>query len=343
MLPVTFNALAIEQPGSPVSLQQRTIASLKADEVLIRVNYASINMMDPRLAQRNVFNLPSPYVLGFDFSGEVARLGSAGGFELGDQVFGGSIVGGSFAEYVVAKKESLLLRRSVPAPEASTYGIAYMTAYESMVITGKVEQHKGQWIYIAGAAGGVGHFATQIAKLFGLKVIGSAGKAASLDLLRQLRVDHVVDYSKQDVVEEIMNLTGGKGVDLVFDSTYIQASYNQSAAVVASGGQYIRLGTQAQMAQFGLADVASVVEGRGAKMLIGDPGRYRVDPVYQAQAAKLIDGYKQAVAWYEKGKLKPVITQTIAFDAAALQWAFEGFLKGTINVGKVVVKCSQTT
>ena len=339
-LPVTFKALAIEQPGAPVSLQQKTLESLKEGEVLIRVSYASINSMDPRLALRNVFNLPAPYVLGFDFSGEVVRRGGDAGPEVGEQVYGNSILGGGFAEYIVARKEGVLPRGAMPAPEASSFGIAYITAYESLMITGNLPQHKGKWIYIPGAAGGVGHFATQMARLNGLTVIGSAGKASSLNLLRQLHVDHVIDYSHQDVVGEIMKLTGGKGVDLVYDSTYAQSSYSQSAAVVASGGTYIRLGTPAQMTSFGLKDMTPVVEGRGAKMLIGDPGRYRIDPMYQAQAQKLYDGQKQAMSWYAEGKVRPVITQTVPFDAAALQKAFEDFLQGKINVGKVVVKCS---
>lgn len=78
-----------------------------------------------------------------------------------------------------------------------TYGVAWLTAYESLVITANIQQHKNKWIYVAGAAGGVGHFAAQIAKLYGLKVIGTAGKAASLNLLRQLQLDHVLDYSSR--------------------------------------------------------------------------------------------------------------------------------------------------
>lgn len=56
---------------------------------------------------------------------------------------------------------------------------------------------------------------------------------------------------------------------------------------------------------------------------------------------KVIDGMKQAVKWYVEGKLKPVITETVPFDAAALQRAFAAFMKGEINVGKVVVKCDR--
>ena len=81
-----------------------------------------------------------------------------------------------------------------------------------------------------------------------------------------------------------------------------------------------------------------MVEERGAKMVIGDLGRYSMDPQYQAQRSKLRDGLKQAVVWYEEDKLKPIVTATVPFEAAALQKTFEAFLKGTNNVGKVVVE-----
>jgi NADPH2:quinone reductase len=337
--PFSFKSLAIESPGSPVRPHQRTVESLNQDELLVRVHYASVNKMDPLMSHRNVFQLPQPYVLGFDFSGEVIQPGSAGQFKAGDQVFGGTLSGGCFAEYVVVRKESVLLRDSVPASEACAFGVAYITAFESLVMTGNAQARKGKSIYIAGAAGGVGHFATQIAKLHGMKVIGSAGKAETLDLLRKLHVDHVIDYARQDVVGEIMKLTGGKGTDIVYDSTYTQSSYNVSSAVVASGGEYIRLGTQQQMQSFGLEDMTKAVESRGAKMLIADPGRYRSDPLFKPRAQELDEGMKQAVRWYTEGKLKPLVTQVIPFDASALQRAFEDFLAGKNNVGKIVVRC----
>jgi len=337
-LPLTFDTLAIEQPGAPVRLKQKAITALEPDEALVRVHFASINKMDPMLALRNVFQLPSPYVLGFDFSGEIARLGSEGGFQIGDQVFGSNLAGGGFGEYLVVKKSRLIPRGVIPSAEASTYGVAFMTAYESLVLTAPLAEHKGKTIYIAGAAGGVGHFAAQLAKMFGLKVIGSAGKAASLDLLKRLRVDHIIDYSRQEVSAEIMKLTQGKGVDLVYDSTYNDASYDESTAVIASGGLYIRLGTPEQLTAYGLADKTAAVKARGAELVIADAGRYSRDPVYQPQAPKLFEGLHQAVTWYKEGTVRPVVTQTVSFNAASLQTAFDEFVKGTNNVGKVVVQ-----
>ncbi len=340
-LPVTFDSLAIEHAGSPVSLRKKTVTALDEGEVLVRVDHASINKMDPGLAQRNLFQLPEPYVLGFDFSGEVVEVGTGAGasFAVGDQVFGGAERGGCFAEMAVVTAARIHKRGALPAAEASTYGVAFLTAYESLVIAADVRKDAGKWIYVAGAGGGVGHFAAQIARLYGLKVIASAGKADSLRLLHDLKLDAVIDYSKQDVVAEVMRLTGGKGAELVYDSTYSQSSFERSAACVAAGGEYIRLGTPLQLQRVEAGDVTAVVEARGAKMVIGDLGRYQVDPQFEARMPEVMEGLQRAIDWYEQGKLRPVITQTVPFEAAALQTAFVDFLRGTNNVGKVVVKC----
>ena len=92
-LPVSFSSLAIAQAGDPVSIQQKSTTTMHEDEVLIRVEYASINKMDPGLARVNVYNFPFPYVLGFDFSGEVAKVGAQcqEAFKVGDEVLGWSL------------------------------------------------------------------------------------------------------------------------------------------------------------------------------------------------------------------------------------------------------------
>ena len=62
------------------------------------------------------------------------------------------------------------------------------------------------------------------------------------------------------------------------------------------------------------------------------------DPAYVAQMPKIVEGMRRAVTWYEENKLRPFVTETVPFDAAALQSAFDAFSNGTINVGKVVVQ-----
>lgn len=341
-LPLSFQALAVEDAGKPIVLQTRSIDALNDDEVLVRVDYASINSMDAGLARRNLFQLPAPYVLGFDFSGEVVRLGSDNpcGLQIGDQVFGATIRGGCFGEYVVAKNRADQIRKRdpIPAREASAYGVAFLTAYESLAIATELERHRGEWIYVAGAGGGLGHFAAQIARLSGLKVIGSAGKPASLQLLRQLELDAVIDYSQQNVVSEVLRVTDGKGAAVVYDSTYRQASYLQSTAVVAAGGEYIRLASDIQLRQFGLEDLSQAVAERGAEMTVADLGRYSTDPEFISRWPLVARGYDRAVEWYAAGTLRPTVTRVIPFDAPALSQALGDFGSGKINVGKVVVE-----
>ena len=151
--------------------------------------------------------------------------------------------GGCFAEYVVAKRNRTTLRGELPEPEAATYGTAYLSAYEPLVLgQADIRNRAGQAIFIPGGAGGVGHFAVQLAKYYGLRVIASASKPDGLRLLQTLHADVVIDYRKQDVVSEVLAATGGEGADVVYDATYQESSYVQSAAVLAKDGHWIRLG-----------------------------------------------------------------------------------------------------
>jgi len=143
-------------------------------------------------------------------------------------------------------------------------------------------------------------------------------------------------------VQEVKDFTGGKGADVVYDPTYSQASYIQSTAVISPGGEYVRLGTEMQFKLTGAQDMRAKVEARGAKFIIGDLGRYSTDPNFKAQMPKVLEGMPQAVRWYEAGRLKPEITEAVPFDARALQQAFEAFLQGASNVGKVIVRCVST-
>ena len=243
--------------------------------------------------------------------------------------------GGCYGEYVVAKRGRVALRGDLPEPEASTFGVAFLSAYEPLLVTTDISARSGQTIFIPGGGGGVGHFAVQLAKAYGLRVIASASKPEGLELLRKLRADVVIDYSAQDVVAEVLAATGGHGADLVFDATYQDSSMKQSAATVAAGGQWVRLG-KFQDAEAVKADVERIASGRGATVLIGDLGRYSYEPAYVAKAALVYTaGFQAARQLYAEGKVKPHIAVTVPFEAKAVQQAL-GDIKKT--VGKQVVK-----
>ena len=343
-LPLTFRALGNHELKTPLVDIERTVSGLDADDLLIKVAYASINPMDPKIQAHNMFHMPLPLILGFDFSGTVVGLGSPPpsdwdqALRVGSQVFGFADRSGAYAEYVVVKRDFVVVREEgVGEAEASTYGIAYMSAHGGVVEVGEASKRAGQWLYVAGGGGGVGHFAVQLGKAAGMRVIASASKPDALRFLHSLGVDHVLDYSKQDVAQEVLRLTDGQGAELVYDPSYSQASYALSASIVAKGGVWLKLGSLDD------AKPRAVAEGRGATVVQKDWGamRYAFNPELRKQTIQLRQAFVQAAAWCKEGKVQPYVSEVVPFEAKALQKAFDDKMSQKSSIGKSVVKVAK--
>jgi len=165
-------------------------------------------------------------------------------------------------------------------------------------------------------------------------VIGSGSKPESIQYLKQLQLDLVIDYSKQDVAAEILKVTDGKGVDLVYDSTYSKQSMDQSASVVAKGGRWLRLGNRDTNGD----EAKQIAQQRGAEATYGDLGRYFFVPDAQSKAPILVEALVQAAAWYKEGKVKPHIGATVPLESSAMTKAFSDISQGKSIAGKIVVK-----
>lgn len=196
-----------------------------AEEVLIRVKAVSINPIDVKTrkgkGQAARLRKHDPMILGWDISGEVADAGSGQtDFKKGDQVFGMIRVPGigeAYAEYVVAPAAHLALKPdNITHEEAAAAGIAAMTAWQALVTHGQVKP--GQKLLIHAAAGGVGHYAVQIAKYLGAHVTGTSS-AENRDFVLALGADEHIDYARQpfeEVAPEmdyILDAIGGEHID----------------------------------------------------------------------------------------------------------------------------------
>jgi len=176
-------------------------------EVLIRVHAASVNPIDWKY-RRGFVNRPLPAVLGNDVSGTV-EISRAEDFSEGDEVFGISASGG-YAEYstasaaVIAKKPE-----GVSHEQAAAIPVAGLTAWQALFDRGGLVS--GQSALVAGAAGGVGHFAVQFATVAGARAIGT-GSTRNRDFVLGLGADEYVDYTQQDVGEAV------SGADVAFDT-----------------------------------------------------------------------------------------------------------------------------
>src|SRR5215211_1659241 len=197
-----------ETGGADVLRLEETEPPEPADgEVLIGVRAASVNPVDWKY-RRGFVEAELPTVLGKDVSGTV-EVSRADGFADGDDAFG-YVPGGGYAEFVAAPAGAIAKKAAALSHEqAAALPVAGMTAWQALFDRGGLE--RGQTALIAGAAGGVGHLAVQLAKLAGARVTGS-GSSGNRDFVLALGADDYVDYTQQDVGEAV------SGVDVAFDT-----------------------------------------------------------------------------------------------------------------------------
>ena len=221
-----MKAVVIHETGDPDVLRyEETDRPEPGDgEVLIRVHAASVNPADWK-DRRGLRDKPLPRVLGFEMSGTV-ESSLADGFAEGDEVFGMSASGG-YAEYSTASAAAIARKPAgLSHEEAATIPVAGGTAWQALLDRGGL--HSGQTALVAGAGGGVGHFAVQFAKLAGARAIGT-GSARNRDFVLGLGADEYVDYTEQDVGEAV------SGVDVAFDTVGGDTTASLLAAVREGG------------------------------------------------------------------------------------------------------------
>lgn len=204
-----MKAIVYTKYGPPDVLQFKDVEkpTPKDNEVLVKVHAASANPADwhtmratPFLARLvNGFFKPKNPRLGADVAGHVEAVGrTVTQFRVGDDVFGCLSLNamGSFAEYVCAREDALVLKpANMTFEQAAAVPLAALTALQGLRDKGQIQS--GQKVLINGASGGVGTFAVQIAKAFGAEVTGVCS-TRNLDMVRSIGADHVIDYTRED-------------------------------------------------------------------------------------------------------------------------------------------------
>jgi NADPH:quinone reductase-like Zn-dependent oxidoreductase len=254
-IPETFLGVGYtrDRAGLPLEAVRVLVPQPAADQVLIRVAASSLNPLEYKLADLNFMGRRPPVVLGLDLAGVVVAVGhGVNGVAVGDAVAamadlngdgGWAVTGGSTGEggyalayqfLTVGKPPSLSFRDAAALP------MAFLSAFAGLYPAIRA----GDTVYIPGGGGGVGHLAVQMAaRALGAGLVTSSGSTSqSIALARQCGADHVFDYKRDDIAAEIAKLTGGRGVDLVFDATYSEQGFVETAKTVRRGGSWIVLG-----------------------------------------------------------------------------------------------------
>lgn len=210
------------------------------DEVLVKVKAISINPVDIKTrkgkALYNKLMEDKPVILGWDIAGEVVGVGEdVTTLEEGDEVFGMINFPGhgkAYAEYVTAPANHLAeIPELVSINEAAAGTLAALTAWQVLVDQANVQT--GEKVLIHAAAGGVGHFAVQIAKYLGAYVIGTASDA-NYDFVKELGAEEFVDYTQVRFEDEL------KEVNVVFDT--VGGDYpKRSLDILKNGGRLVAI------------------------------------------------------------------------------------------------------
>jgi NADPH:quinone reductase-like Zn-dependent oxidoreductase len=246
-----MKAIVFTKYGTPDVLELKEIDKPipKQDEVLIKVYAVSINDWDLGLLQGGDFInrlinglfKPKIKILGSDIAGRIEAVGkNVKKFKPGDEVYG-DLSGrwGGFAEYVCARENALALKpASMSFENAAAIPQAAMLAIQGLRDKGQI--HSGQKLLINGAGGGVGTFAVQIAKFYGLEVTGVDSRE-KLDMMRSMGFDHVINYKQEDFTKN------GKLYDLILDVKTNRSIFdyaralNRNGIYVTVGGSMVRL------------------------------------------------------------------------------------------------------
>jgi NADPH:quinone reductase-like Zn-dependent oxidoreductase len=237
-----MKAVVCRRYGSPDFLEVAEVAKPVAGEgeVVLRVRAAAVNALDGHLLKgrpyvlRLFFGLRRPRIEipGRDVAGEVESVGpGVTRFAPGDAVFG--TCRGAFAEFARAAESSLATKpERASFDQAACLGVAALTALQGLRDVGRIRA--GQRVFVHGAAGGVGSFAVQIAKAFGAEAT-AASRPATLDLVRSLGADRVLDSTREDFT------TGGERYDLIFDC-YANRPLLACRRALLPGGSYVVAG-----------------------------------------------------------------------------------------------------
>ena len=212
------HALRIEEYGDPEVMQWVEVAvpAPGPGEVKIRQTAIGINFIDT-YQRSGLYKLPLPFIPGQEGAGIVEAIGpDVSGFKAGDRVAYQGVVGGYAEERLIKADQLVHIPDGIDDKTAAAALLKGLTAYFLLRRTFNVG--KGTTILFHAAAGGVGQIACQWANALGATVIGTVGTEEKAELARANGCAHVINYRTEDFVARVKELTGGKGVDVVYDA-----------------------------------------------------------------------------------------------------------------------------
>jgi len=266
-----MKAIRIHQHGGPDMLKVDTIEKPQCppDKVLVQIKMCSLNHLDVWV-RKGIPGVPLPLIMGSDGAGIIEEIGdlafNPNNLKIGDEVLvapvrscgkcekcisglenlcpdfklPGENTDGVQAEYITIEPKYLFKKPSVLTwEETAALPLVTLTAYHMLIQKAGIQ--KGNSLLIWGASSGVGSMAIQIAKVFDALVITTVGSEKKAEMAKKLGADHIINYKTQPVGRVVRELTGGKGVDIVFEHTGAK-TWGDSLRAMKKGGKLVTCG-----------------------------------------------------------------------------------------------------
>ncbi|HKQ52296.1 MAG TPA: quinone oxidoreductase [Pyrinomonadaceae bacterium] len=295
----------------------------KEGEALVKLEAVGLNFIDV-YHRTGLYPLPLPFTPGTEGAGTVEEVGAGvADLKVGDRVAYAMAVG-SYAEYAAVPAWKLVkLPEGLDARSAAAVMLQGMTAH--YLVTSTYQLRAGQTALVHAAAGGVGLLLIQMAKRVGARVIGTVSTEEKARLAREAGADEVVIYTEQDFLEEVKRITGGRGVEVVYDSVG-RTTFMKSLDSLAPRGLLALFGqSSGPVPSFDPALLA-----QKGSLFLTRPSLAQ----YSATRDELMWRAQDVLGWVASGELKLRVEKTFPLAEAA---EAHRQLEGRATTGKVLL------
>ena len=329
-LPATMRQIRFNGAGGPEVVELEAAAPLPVPgpgQVLVEVAAAGINRPD---CLQRAGNYPPPpgatAIPGLEIAGTIVGVGpGVSPSEIGRAVCA-LVISGGYAEYAIADLPLCLpIPKGMSMVEAGGVPETYFTVYDNVFTRGRLK--KGETLLIHGGSSGIGSTAIQLAREAGVTVYVTAGSDEKCAFCRSLGASAAINYRTQDFVEEVKNLTGGKGVDVILDMVggpYIQ----KNLAMLALEGRLVQIA----FLQPSVAEVNFMPIMLKRLTMTGSTLRPRSVALKAEIAAKL-----RSDIWpmLDAGKVRPIVDKV--FELADAR-AAHALMESSTHAGKIILE-----
>ncbi len=322
-----MKAVLCVEHGPPEKLVVKDIAMPEPGrgQVRVRVHAAGVNFPDTLIIQ-NLYQFKP--ALPFSPGGEAAGVVDAMGEGITDLKVGDRVVAmtgsGCFAEQVIANRAQLVaIPGDMPFDVASGFTMTYGTSHHALKQRARLQP--GETLLVLGAAGGVGLTAVELGKLMGARVIAAASTDEKLALCRDYGADETINYASEDLKDRIKALTGGKGVDVVYDPVgdrFAEPAFRG----IAWNGRYLVVGfaggsIPSLPLNLPLIKGASIVGVFWGAFTQAEPDLHR-------------ENMAELLGWFNSGRLKPHVSKHFSLEEGpeAIRWMMD-----RKAIGKIVL------